>query len=38
MNYLVDSDRVADYLHGYRATVDLPTRLQPDGLAISAVT
>ena len=38
MSYLVDSDRVADWLHGRSAAVDALRALAPDGLAISLVT
>jgi predicted nucleic acid-binding protein len=36
VNYLVDSDRVADYLNGYRLSIALLDSLAPQGLAISA--
>jgi len=38
VSYLVDTDRVADWLHGRQATVELLRALQPDGLAISLIT
>ncbi len=38
MTYLVDSDRVADYLKGRGDAVELVDSLRPDGLAISIVT
>ncbi len=38
MTYLVDSDRVADWLQGRPAAVDVLRSLAPDGLAISLVT
>lgn len=38
MSYLVDSDRVADWLKGRPPTVHLLTDLAPAGLAISQVT
>jgi tRNA(fMet)-specific endonuclease VapC len=38
VSYLVDSDRVADWLHGRSAAVDALRALAPDGLAISLVT
>ncbi len=38
MRYVVDSDRVADYLKGRPAAVELLDSLLPRGLAISIVT
>ena len=38
MSYLVDSDRVADWLKGRPDAVELLTRLSADGLFISIVT
>lgn len=38
MTYLVDTDRVAEYLKGRADAVALLTRLRTDGLAISLVT
>jgi predicted nucleic acid-binding protein len=38
MTYLVDSDRVADYLKGHRNAVQLLDRLFGEGLAISIIT
>ena len=38
MTYLIDSDRVADWLQGRPAVVDVLRSLAPDGLAISLVT
>lgn len=38
MSYLIDSDRVADWLEGYRRATTLIRDLAPDGLAISIVT
>ena len=38
MNYLVDSDWVADYLKGRQQAVDLISRLGEEGLAISIIT
>jgi len=38
MTSLIDSDRVVDYLKGRPDAVDLLSRLEPDGLAISLIT
>jgi predicted nucleic acid-binding protein len=38
MSYLVDSDWVADWLHGKPPAVELLTTLAPAGLAISLIT
>jgi tRNA(fMet)-specific endonuclease VapC len=38
VTYLVDSDRVADWLQGRPSAVDVLRSLAPDGLAISLVT
>jgi tRNA(fMet)-specific endonuclease VapC len=38
MSYLVDSDRVADFLKGKRLAVDLLSRLAGEGLSISIIT
>jgi predicted nucleic acid-binding protein len=38
VRYLVDTDVVADFLNGRRASVDLLTTLFLDGLAISVIT
>ncbi len=38
MNYLVDSNWVADYLKGKQLTVDLLSRLAEKGLAISIIS
>src|SRR5215207_4488789 len=38
MTYLVDTDRVAEYLKGRADAVALLTRLRTDGLAISLIT
>jgi predicted nucleic acid-binding protein len=38
MSYLVDSDRVADWLNGIPTTVQLLSSLAPHGLAISQVS
>jgi tRNA(fMet)-specific endonuclease VapC len=38
MSYLVDSDRVADWLRGRTDAVQLLSRLARDGLAISIIT
>ncbi len=38
MNYLVDSDWVADWLKGRAAAVQLLTALRPASLSVSAVT
>ncbi len=38
MNYLVDTDRVVDYLKGRTSVVERLTILAPEGLAISLIT
>jgi predicted nucleic acid-binding protein len=38
VKYLVDTDRVIDYLKGNEETVELLLRLFPEGLAISLIT
>jgi tRNA(fMet)-specific endonuclease VapC len=38
MTYLIDSDRVADYLKGHPEAVILLNQLWPDGIAISIIT
>ena len=38
MTYLVDTDRVADWLVGRPDAIELLTRISPDGLAISLIT
>lgn len=38
MSYLVDTDRVADYLKGRPDAVDQLTALAPEGMSISLVT
>ena len=36
--YLIDSDRVVDYLNGIQDAIELLNALAPDGLAISVLT
>lgn len=38
MRYLLDTDHVIDYLYGNQQTRDLLATLQPEGLAISAIS
>jgi tRNA(fMet)-specific endonuclease VapC len=38
MTHLIDSDRIIDWLNGYRAAVELIRRLLPIGAAISIIT
>jgi predicted nucleic acid-binding protein len=38
MSYLVDSDRVADYLKGREQAIQTLRSLEPQGVAISLVT
>jgi predicted nucleic acid-binding protein len=38
MSYLIDTDRVAEWLKGRAAAVQLLTNLATDGLAISLIT
>jgi tRNA(fMet)-specific endonuclease VapC len=38
MNYLIDTDYVADYLKGYQTATAVLTQLFPEGIGISIIT